>query len=211
MNGFSMKQQVLYIHGGNSYSNYVDFLNELQTMILPALNGEISMKRWSDTLREDLGEEFEFIAPSMPNKNNAKYTEWKIWFERYLEILKDGAVLVGWSQGGYFLSKYLIEETLPITIKGLILIAAPYQPADFDGEDGGDFAFDASKTELIAEKVGTIVIFHSKDDFVVPFEHAELYHRALPQAEFVVFEDRNHFLISKFPELIDKIKVISQN
>lgn len=204
----AMKQQVLYIHGGNSYSNYADFLNELRTMIIPALSGEISMKRWTDTLRDDLGDGYEYIAPSMPNKHNAKYIEWKIWFERYLEVLRDGAILIGWSQGGYFLSKYLIEETLPIKVKALILIAAPFEPADFGGEDGGDFAFDTSRAGSIADKVKHIVIFHSKDDFVVPYEHALKYHEALPKAEFVSFEDRNHFLMAEFPELIEKIKNI---
>ncbi len=205
-----MKQQILYIHGGNSYSNYADFLNELRTMVIPALTGEISMRRWSDTLQAELGDEYELIAPSMPNKHNARYIEWKIWFERYVELLRDGAILVGWSQGGYFLSKYLIEETLPISIKGLILIAAPYEPADFGGEDGGDFAFDTTKTPMIAEKVKNIVIFHSKDDFVVPYEHGLKYHEALPQAEFVTFEDRNHFLVSEFPELIERIRFLSR-
>ena len=47
---------------------------------------------------------------------------------------------------------------------------------------------------------------HSKDDFVVPYEHALKYTTALPQAEFISFEDKNHFLVAEFPELINKIK-----
>ncbi|HEY0964616.1 MAG TPA: alpha/beta hydrolase [Candidatus Paceibacterota bacterium] len=205
-----MDQQVLYIHGGNAYSSYEDFLQDLRTMALPALRGEITIKRWSETLRQDLGEGFEVIAPSMPNKHNAKYLEWKIWFERHFELLRDDLILVGWSQGGYFLTKYLIENDLPVSVRGLILIAAPFEPAQFGKEDGGDFQFDTSKAGLLQEKVPSITIFHSQDDFIVPFAHAEMYKQALPNAELVTFSDRNHFLLPEFPELLERIKELSR-
>jgi predicted alpha/beta hydrolase family esterase len=199
-------QQVFYIHGGNAYSNYADYLNELKTMIIPTLLGEVSFKKWSETLRDGLGEEYEVFMPSMPNSKNAKYQEWKIWFERHFEFLHNDIILVGWSQGGYFLSKYLIEEKLPFTVKALILVAAVFEPADFGGEDGGDFAFDTTRTGELENVARNIVIMHSTDDFVVPYEHALKYKEALPHAELVTFEDKNHFLISEFPELIAKIK-----
>ena len=72
-----------------------------------------------------------------------------------------------------------------------------------------DFEFDTTKTGELANKIENIYILHSKDDFVVPFSHAEKYVEMLPNAEFMTFEDKNHFLIEEFPELIEKIKEIT--
>lgn len=173
------------------------------------LPGSEPLKKWSGTFREDLGDAYEVFMPAMPNSQNAKYEEWKIWFERYFEYLHDGVILVGWSQGGYFLAKYLIENEPPVTIKALFLLAAPFEKTDFGGEDGGDFAFDTERVGELAKKVGKIEIFHSKDDFLVPYEHALKYKAALPEAESVTFTDRNHFLIEQFPELAQHINNLS--
>lgn len=205
------KKQVFYIHGGMAFSKYESYLEHLRTVPISNLPGEgdEDSLRWSQTLQEDLGEEYEVFAPTMPNKYNAKYEEWKIWFERHFEYLGDNITLLGWSQGAYFLEKYLIENTPPFSVKNLMLVAPPFEPDNFGGEDGGDFAFDTSVTSVIQEKVENIVIFHSKDDFVVPFSHGERLAEALPDAEFMVFHDKNHFLIEEFPELIEKIKAFA--
>ena len=202
-------KQVFYIHGGNAYSDYNAFLDDLRTMPVRNLPDVEPLKKWTQSLREDLGEDFEVFTPTMPNSLNAKYLEWKIWFERHFEYLRDDIILLGWSQGGYFLAKYLIEENPPFSIKALFLGAAPFEPADFGGEDGGDFAFDTTKVSELGKKAQNIVIMHSKDDFVVPYEHALKYKAALPNAELVKFEDKNHFLIAEFPELLSKIKDFS--
>lgn len=198
------KQQVFYIHGGEAFSDYDKFLEYLRTKELKTL--EEKPKRWADLLQEDLGNEFEVFKPQMPNKQNAKYEEWKIWFERHFDFLHEGVILVGWSQGAYFLLKYLIENITPFKVSSLLLLAAPCENDNFGGEDGGDFRFDIDRLPIIAERVGYIHIFHSKDDFVVPYEHALKYKEALPKATLHTFEDRNHFLQEEFPELIEEIQ-----
>lgn len=206
---FYMKSQVFFIHGAASYSRYEDFLYALQTMPIRDLPSEPPSTRWTNTLRADLGDQYEVFMPSMPNKQNARYGEWKIWFERHFPYLRDGVVLVGWSQGGYFLVKYLLENELPFAPKALCLIAAPFAPADFGGEDGGDFAFDTDRAGDIAQVVSTIHLFHSEDDPVVPYEHALQYQAALPEATFHRFSGHNHFLVPAFPELLTVIRHIA--
>ncbi len=201
-----MKKQVFYIHGGDSYSDHDAFLDELRARIPRDLPNLPKPKKWTETLREDLGTDFEVFMPSMPNSQNALYEEWKIWFERHFEYLQDDIILVGWSLGGYFFNKYLIEETFPRSVKALILLAPPFEPVEGESDDCGDFTFDTDDLDVLAEKIEKIVIMHSKDDFVVPYEHALKYAAALPQAEFISFEDKNHFLVAEFPELINKIK-----
>ena len=207
--GLSMKkQQVFYIHGGDAFSDYGKFLEYLHAIPIRNLPGSEPLKKWSSTLAEDLGAEYEVFTPQMPNSLNSKYEEWKIWFERHFEYLRDDVILVGWSLGAYFLAKYLVENETPFKVKTLFLLAPLFENNAFDpdGEDGGDFAFDTSQAGKLAKKASKIVIFHSKDDFCVPYEHALKYKAQLPEAELVTFEDKNHFLIEEFPELIEHIK-----
>lgn len=200
-----MKKQIVFIHGGEAFSRYDAFLDYLKTV--PVGNPlEEHPKRWKHTLREFLGEEYEVFLPSMPNSKNAKYGEWKIWFERHFTFLHDGVILIGHSQGGCFLAKYLSENTLPMSIQALFLIATPAEPVDLKREDSGDFNFDLSQFAKGVNHIKDIFIFHSKDDAVVPFEHALKYHAAIPSARLVSFEDKGHFLMEKFPELLEAIR-----
>lgn len=204
-----MKKQVFYIHGGEAFSDHAAFLEHLQTKPIREPRGQRSEKRWTDELRPQLQDAFEVFCPAMPNSDNAKYIEWKIWFERHFEFLTGDVVLIGWSQGGMFLAKYLTENDVPFTIAALFLLAAPYEFFVINGEDGGDFYPDIEQIPTLQEKVGHITIMHSKDDFVVPYEHALKYKDALPSAELVTFTDKNHFLIEAFPELIERLRSLA--
>lgn len=204
------KQQIFYIHGGSAYSNHGAFLEHLRTATPRDLPWLPPRKKWTDTLRADLGDDFEVFMPTMPNSRNAKYEEWKIWFERHFEYLRDGITLIGWSQGGVFLAKYLSENVTPFSINNLFLLAAPYDYFEIKGEDGGDFYPNISNLASIEQKVGHIVILSSEDDPVVPYEHSVKYSGALPKAELMTFKDKNHFLIEEFPELIEKIKELAR-
>lgn len=200
------KQQVFYIHGGDAFSNHDDFLRYLETKGIWDLPTDVPVKKWTGTFRDDLGDEYEVFMPQMPNAQNARYAEWKIWFERHFEYLHNDIILVGWSLGGSFFVKYLLENTPPFRCKHLILVAAPWEIQHENGEDGGDFVFDTSRVGELAKKVPNITLFHSKDDFVVPYEHALRYKNALLSAELVAFEDKNHFLVPEFPELVEAVR-----
>lgn len=201
-----MKKQIVFIHGGNAFSEYSDFIAYLRTKEIEDPFGGVSEKRWQPSLRELLRETHEVCYPSMPNNKNAHYAEWKLWFERYHAFLHDGVILVGYSLGGYFLAKYLSEERMPVTVDALYLLAAPFENDDFGGEDGGDFAFNPAKLPRLAEQVGSIYILHSEDDPVVPYAHALKYAAALPNARLVSFSDKNHFRLEEFPEFIELLQ-----
>lgn len=186
------KKQILAIHGGevfSSYDQYVEFLKSAQIDLE-------QKKSWRSTLPEALGEEFEVILPQMPNKLNAKYHEWKIWFEKYFPFLAGNIILVGHSLGAIFIAKYLSEEAFPTKIKATFLIAAPYTESDF--------SLDSLKK--FGEQGGEIFLYHSNDDPVVPFSEFEKYQKALPKAQVIIFEDRKHFNQEQFPELVEAIK-----
>lgn len=199
-------QQVVFIHGGDSFSDEADFLAYLRTTTLRNPRGE-KTPRWTDTLRADLGSAYELYQLSMPNSDNADYQAWSIWFERHFEYWEDGVVLVGWSLGGMFLAKYLSEKIFPLRIKALILLGAPCGHfEDATGNDCGSFQFEVTNLARLSDQVADLSILHSTDDFVVPFTHAEDYKTALPKASLITFTDKNHFLQPTFPELITLIK-----
>ena len=104
------KTQILLIHGGETFRNQKDYLNYLK-------NRTISIKkrvRWSqEYLDKELGKKFEIIRPRMPLQENAKYSDWKIFFERHMPLLRNNIILIGNSLGGIFLAKYLSENKFP--------------------------------------------------------------------------------------------------
>lgn len=206
------KQQVLYIHGGESFENHDDFLERLRTATLWHIPGQSeygSGKKWTSTLAEDLGDEYEVILPPMPNKQNAKYEEWKIWFERHFDFLNEEAIVIGCSLGAMFLAKYFSEESTKFAPKAIVLMAGAYALPGFSDKDCGDFLVALEQVRSVVQKTEKIVVMHSKDDFCVPYEHGVALSKAIPEAEFVAFEDKNHFLIEEFPELIQLIKEIA--
>ena len=201
-----MKKQVVFIGGGDSYSKYEEYVQALKNAPLRNLLGE-KTKRWTDTLREDLGDEYELYMIPMPNTDNAVYQEWKIWFEKYFEYLQGEVVLIGWSLGGMFLAKYLAEEETPFSIDALFLLSTPCGSYDDGvGNDCGSFQFKAEELSAVSKRVKRVTILHSKDDFVVPYEHALQYMKILPEAKLVTFEDKNHFLVEELSELVEMVK-----
>lgn len=192
------KQQVLLIHGGDTYESYEAFLQALKGKSVH-LEWIASRRDWKNELQSQLGEGFVVYTPQMPNKQNAKYEEWEILFKKLLEAVQDGVVLIGHSLGAAFLVKYLSEHQVAKQIKSLHLLGTP-----FDGNMESDKLVGFVRTGELSQlerQVGEIFLYHSKDDFAVPYSHFLRYQEALPSAHFRTFEDRNHFLQSEVPEL----------
>lgn len=198
-----MKQQVFAIHGGNAFETYGEYLANLEQQ-------EVTIERtrsmdWKGNLQKILGDSYEVILPRMPNSQNARYSEWKIWFEKFVPQLEEGVIFIGHSLGGIFLAKYLSEEEYPENIKATLLVATPYNaPNDHPCVDF-NILTDLSGLE---RQGGEIILYHSKDDRMVPFSNFERYQRELPSAKTRIFESRNHFNDATFPELIADVQAL---
>lgn len=204
------RQNIILIGGGDSFSGRQDFLEYLKTCEIRDIPTDNPRKSWKISVKEALGEAYYFDIPSMPNSHNAKYDEWKIWFERHLTNVEGSVILIGLSLGAQFLAKYLIENDVRQEIKGLFLLAGPCGYFDdSDGMDCATFGFDAANLPIIQTKAKNITIMHSTDDFVVPYAHALKYKAVLPEAELVTFTDKNHFLVEELPELVERIKQLT--
>jgi len=201
-----MKKQVVVIHGGDTFETYEAYLDFLKGFKIDV--GRAQTKGWKETLGERLGDEYEVIRPSMPSKLNAKYTEWEMWFEKYVPYLRDGVILVGHSLGGIFLAKYLSQKALPVKVAGTFLVAAPFDAGDRSASYSlGDFALPQLLKNVMSNG-GKVVLMHSEDDPIVPFADLEKYKKALPDAVTITFKDRGHFIGEEFPELVHKISLL---
>ncbi len=199
-----MKKQVVVIHGGDTFDTYEEYIAYLKASELTL--ERMNAKSWKDNLQSNLPD-FEVIYPKMPNAKNARYLEWKIWFEKLFPLLDDTVVLVGHSLGGIFLAKYLSENNFPKKIASMHLVAPPYD-TEVCKDSLTDFALTGT-VEKLANYTNNIFLYQSKDDVVVPFADALKYKRDVPSVILVQFEDRGHFLQEEFPEIIQNIKSFS--
>lgn len=189
------KQQVVIIGGGESFDSYHEYIQNLESW-KPEIDENKTLS-WKENLKITLEKKnFAVYLAKMPNKNNAKYLEWKIWFEKILNLVPvQNLTLIGHSLGGIFLTKYLSENNL--SVQNLHIVAAPSQ-------DCGDFSLpkDLSK---IKQNCLNIHFYHSEDDQIVPFSDLEVYKKQLPEVKFFEFKDRGHFIKNNFLELESQI------
>ena len=197
------KTQIFLIHGGDNFRNRKDYLHYLKTRPISLEK----KKRWSlDYLDKNLGKKFVIIRPRMPLQDNAKYEDWKIYFERYLPYLRNNPILIGSSLGGIFLAKYLSEHKFPRKILSTYLICPPFDDT-LDEEDlAGGFKL-KSDLSLLGKNSKKLYLLFSKDDDIVPVSHAQKYKRKLKNAKIIIYKSKNgHFQVSKFPEIVRMIK-----
>jgi len=193
----------LFIHGGNNFKNQKDYLRFLKTR---PVSIEKRM-RWSeDYLDKRLGRDFEIIRPVMPLKENAKYVDWKIHFERFIPFLRDNIVLIGTSLGGIFLAKYLSENRIPKKILSVYLICPPFDDTLPEEDLVGGFKL-KSDLSLIEKNAKNLYLLFSRDDTVVPVSHAPKYAARLKKANITIYASKNgHFKVSEFPEIVKMIR-----
>jgi predicted alpha/beta hydrolase family esterase len=200
-----MKQQVLIIKGGESFESEKDYFTYLKEVPIDLYKDN---KSWRDSVALALDSTHEFFVPVMPCKQNAQYEAWKIWFEKYLDLLnKEDLIIIAHSLGGTFMTKYLVENKLDHKLKSLHLIA-PYVTDEFPLhlERLGTFKFDLDGIPNLINSAEFIHIWQSTDDDVVSFKNGEIVKSYLPDATLHTFEDRGHFNQPEFPELLIELK-----
>jgi predicted alpha/beta hydrolase family esterase len=199
-----MTKQIILIRGGETYDTYNEYITGLKNMVIDF--DRLTEKGWKETLEEKLGSDVKVIMPKMPNSLNAKYLEWRIFFDKIVPFLNDEVIFIGNSLGAIFIPKYLSENILPKKILGIFLVGAPYDKAD-SKYSLADFILPKSLDQM-SKQCQSIFFYYSSDDPVIPRLDMEKYRRVLPQAHYTLLDGRGHFSVPEFPEIVKDINSI---
>jgi predicted alpha/beta hydrolase family esterase len=142
----------------------------------------------------------------MPLMDNAHYDDWKIYFERFIPLLKKDFILIGNSLGGMFLAEYLSENKLPKKALAVFATCPPFDGSLSSEDLVGGFRL-KSDLSLLQTNTKNLYLMFSEDDDIVPVAHAEKYRAKLPNAKIIIYKSKNgHFQVAKFPEIVKIIK-----
>ena len=192
-------QQILFLHGGESFLSYDAYLDSLMSRELSYDRLKYSPK-WREWIAQQLPGD-DVLLPTMPNGYNAQFNEWKIYFEKIVPFLHDDFTIIGHSLGAMFLAKYFEESRLPTKARRIILIAGRHGgPAEENG------SFHVTSSARLSQNSHEVHLFHSMDDPVVPYEDMRKFKNDMPQAIVHSFTDRGHFNDPTFPEMLELLK-----
>ena len=144
-----------------------------------------------DSLRRELGEEYEIHYPRMPGEDNPSYATWKAELERTFETLRDDAILVGHSLGATILLKVLSEQSPSRKFAAIFAIAAPF--VGHGGWRADDLEFPSDLGASLPPDV-PIHFYHGLEDETAPPSHLDLYASAVPRARVHRLPGRDHQL-----------------
>jgi uncharacterized protein len=179
----------IFIHGGESFPTNEQYIHWISTTAvewnIESYTIREEKKKWKTELAKKLVEEGNIVyLPNFPNPQNAKYEEWKIFFESWiLNISIQGSIIyIGTSLGGNFLLTYFGEKSnFQYSIKDIHLIAACQECGNFTSPYNYEF---------LQKLKNQVHIWHTEDDSIVPFSVGQEIAKNLPKAE-------THFLGSE--------------
>ena len=151
-----------------------------------------------DSLRRELGDGYEVRYPRMPDEDDPSYARWSEAIRRELTALDDGAVVAGHSVGATILIEVLADRPPEPELSAIVLIAAPFVGAD--GWPGEEFELPHDLGARLPQGV-PVHVFHGLQDETAPPSHADLYVRAIPQAQLHRLPGRDHQLDNDLSEV----------
>ncbi len=156
-----------------------------------------------DSLRRELGDGYEVRYPRMPDEDDPSYARWSAAIRREMKALDDGAVVAGHSVGATILLNALAERPPEPELRAIMLIAAPFVGAG--GWPGAEFELPHDLGARLPHGV-PVHVFHGLQDDTVPPSHADLYARAIPQAQLHRLPGRGHQLNNDLSEVAKTIR-----
>lgn len=173
-------QQILFIQGGGAGAH-----DEWDNKLV-------------DSLRRELGDGYEVRYPRMPDEDDPSYARWSAAIRREMAALDDGAVVAGHSVGATILINTLAEHPPERELSAIVLIAAPFVGAN--GWPGDEFELPHDLGARLPHGV-PVHMFHGLQDETAPPSHADLYARAIPQAQLHRLPGRDHQLDNDLSEV----------
>ena len=151
-----------------------------------------------DGLSRELGDGHEVCYPRMPAEDDPSYARWSAAIRREMAGLNDGAVVAGHSVGGTIMIHAIAEQPPEQELAAIVLIAAPF--VGEGGWPGDEFQLPSDLGARLPRGV-RVHVFHGLDDVTAPPSHADLYARAIPQAQVHRLPGRDHQLNNDLSEV----------
>lgn len=185
------RQTLLFIHGAGGAVNDPQY-------------GSAQLLR---SLKQEFARDFRIRAPLMPHPKDPHAVAWLDSLEAELSDFPARGVLVGHSMGGSMILKLISERRPNLLASGLVMIACPfwgepdwkveefYLPKDFPDRVSG---------------LKRILLYHSRDDAIVPFSHMATWHQHLPHAEVYELDGVGHTFATGIPRvLVDGLRSLA--
>jgi predicted alpha/beta hydrolase family esterase len=140
-------------------------------------------------LREELGPDYEVLFPVLPDtESDPHYEPWRDRLATELEALEGEVIVFGHSLGGSVALKFCAERGFDERVAGLVSAATPYW-----GSSGWEQEW-ALPERWPGEgpPLPPTVLFHSRDDEVIPFDHLDRYAKRLTGATIRPLEGYGH-------------------
>jgi pimeloyl-ACP methyl ester carboxylesterase len=155
-----------------------------------------------DDLRRRLGDGHNVRYPRMPAEDDPSYATWSAAIRREVASLGNGATVVGHSVGGTIMIHAIAEQPPEQKLAAIVLIAAPF--VGEGGWSGDEFPLPGDLGASLPEDV-RVHVFHGLDDQTALPSHADLYARAIPQAQVHRLPGRDHQLNNDLGEVAKAI------
>lgn len=151
-----------------------------------------------DALRAALGDSVQVILETMPDPDLARRA---IWLKHMSDVFHgdEQTLVIGHSSGAVAIMRFLEQASLG----GAILVSAYTSDLGIQSEIASGYFDGAWKWSAQRDNCRRqIVQFGSTDDPFLPTEEQDTVAREL-SAKYYRFSDRNHFMVSRVPELVD--------
>ena len=159
----------------------------------------------ADQLRD---QGFQVVVPKLSLSTTEEIDLNKIIEEMKSQVgyLKNEDIMLGHSLGGFIILQYLEAVEMTETPRAVVLVAPPWKVSRPELRRLFIADLDA---EVLMWKAREFVIVHSKDDDLVPFEHAEKLAETL-KARLVATNGDGHYMGTQYPILVDTIAQIAR-
>ena len=151
-----------------------------------------------DSLKQNLGPNYEIRYPRMPNEADPSYARWKLAIADEIAALDDGAILIGHSIGGTIMINSLADDPPERKLAGVFLIAAPFVGPG--GWSSDDIEVKPDLGARLAPQTSISFYYGSLDETAPPL-HADLYEQAVPHATVRRLRGRDHQLDNDLTEV----------
>lgn len=148
---------------------------------------------------------YEVVIPELPNPEAPDRDEWTKALLEQVGPVNDETIVVGHSLGGAAALRFLEAAEARSTPHALILVSTPWM---IGSEQFRGFFMTELDFEILMWKASKMVVLHSRDDHVIPFDHAEKYAKVL-HARLIEATGAGHFQGAEYPLLLQTIEELA--